>query len=171
VTKLVGTTDVAVLVEPVHLVKDAVVESVSVYQAVLVDNVEMMVAGAILVELVPPLNHVPTVSVWGQPPRIVETDNVETTEPEEAAEIVPLVNDVAGVFVNAITIVMTETAVLLPKRQEPTLVFALKDLAVHAPLATLAVAVDDAKSCPLVLLQSLLWTAPHNVPSRHPVLF
>jgi len=122
------------------------------------------------VESVPQLNNAPTECVPEQQPLSAEVDNVEATEQWEVADPVLPDKDVAVVSVNVTMTVMTETVVPLLNPRGPTLLFALKDLAVLVPLALPVAAVVDASSCHPVPLLSLLWTAANKVQSPQLVL-
>ena len=145
--RLVETMAVVDLVDLVHLVRDVVVESVSVHPIVPGDNAGMMDAGGTHVELVHQPNHVQMVCVWGLPRLIVETDNAEITEQEEAVETARPDNDVVEALVNVTMTAMTEIVELLHRKWEQTLDYVPKDHAEHVPLVIPVAVVADVKSC------------------------
>ena len=78
---------------------------------------------------------------------IVETDNVEITELEEAVEIAPPDKDVVEEFVNVTMTAMTETVELLHRKWEQTLDSVPKDHVEPVPPAIHVAVVADVKSC------------------------
>ena len=137
--------DVGVLVALVHLAKNVVAGPVHALQIVPEDSVGMMVAEEHLVENVPPHKLAQTDFVLEPPLLIVPGDNVETTEQVEIVVSAVQDKDAEPVNVSVIMIVMTEIVEQLFNLMEPILDFALKDLAVLVPLASLADPAEDVQ--------------------------
>ena len=130
----VGMTDVATLVEAALLVKAAAQELVPVFLIVMEDNVGMTVVDINPVANVPQHKPVKMGNALELQHPIVQENNVDPTELEEAAVPVLPVNDVVLAYVSAITIAMKEIVVMQFNLTEAIHLHAPHVLVVLAPL-------------------------------------
>lgn len=157
----VVTMDVVTHVELVLSAKSAAEDLVSVFPTVLVETVVMMDVVETLAVSALLLNHARMEFVLELPPLIVPEDSVVLTELEEVAVHAQLDKDVALDNVNVTMTAMKETVVMPSNPMVPISVFALRELAVHAPVDSLAEVMEDAQpNHPITLLSLSSIVAP-----------